>query len=407
MLNFRYFGTLSAVVAIVLVVGPAAWGVCPPPVVPCPAPMLYPGAIGPGCCPGPAMCVPNVCTWGHFQPQWRFWPGDENRADIRFSQGRGPESIKPPQGAKPEPLPKEEYGIVEPEAPTGPGIQIEESAPTVPVEVPPPFEFGPGFGQGLPGLDVMPQGPAPEQAPATGGPAEGIVPEASGEPTSSLDLVPPAPWPRHSSVPPAAPGSLPGTLHPTSPTLTAAMLSESLGEVVAHAIGDGQSEPTAPLPEGVESNRMASSVEHPEPKVGGPAAARAVVYEEPFETAPVGLEGYCPVELVRHEQWVEGDPRWAVEHEGRTYLMSGALASRLFRANPEQYAPVLGGCDPVLAATGKGMVAGRTDVSVIYAGRLYMFSSQVTLAKFREHPERFIVGGIRGHFKTTMGVPGP
>ncbi|NLE37870.1 MAG: hypothetical protein GX621_07585 [Pirellulaceae bacterium] len=120
-----------------------------------------------------------------------------------------------------------------------------------------------------------------------------------------------------------------------------------------------------------------------------PSKALTVEFQKPVDVHPVGLDGYCPVELARHEQWVDGNPQLAVEHEGRTYLLSGPQQQRLFRANPERYAPVLAGRDPVLAATSGDLVPGRTEMCVIYDGRLFMFSSKATLAAFNEDPERF------------------
>ena len=111
---------------------------------------------------------------------------------------------------------------------------------------------------------------------------------------------------------------------------------------------------------------------------------------KPVEVVPVGLDGYCPVELVRHEEWIDGKPQFAVEHEGRTYLMSGPQQQRLFRANPERYSPVLAGRDLVLAVNSGDLVPGRTEMCAIYDGRLFMFSSKATLDAFNESPELFL-----------------
>jgi YHS domain-containing protein len=120
-----------------------------------------------------------------------------------------------------------------------------------------------------------------------------------------------------------------------------------------------------------------------------PSAERPVGYIAPVDPT-VALDGYCPVELVRNEAWVEGNPRLAVQHEGRTYLMSSPAQHREFRAHPERYAPALAGCDPVLALDGKGRVSGRTDACAVYEGRLYMFADQETLARFRQNPKPYV-----------------
>jgi len=108
---------------------------------------------------------------------------------------------------------------------------------------------------------------------------------------------------------------------------------------------------------------------------------------------PVALDGFCPVELVGSENWAPGDPRWSAVHEGRTYLFSSEAHLRRFRTAPQQFAPALSGQDPVLAVDGNRRVPGQTDYCVTYKGRLYMFSSSVTLTRFRKTPSRYTGGG--------------
>ena len=109
----------------------------------------------------------------------------------------------------------------------------------------------------------------------------------------------------------------------------------------------------------------------------------------PRRELPPGLDGFCPVQLVENESWMVGDSRWAVEHRGRVYLMSGANQQQWFLANPDRYAPVLTGNDPVLAVDEGRQEPGRTDHCVMYDGRLYSFSSISTLARFRQNPKRY------------------
>ena len=104
---------------------------------------------------------------------------------------------------------------------------------------------------------------------------------------------------------------------------------------------------------------------------------------------PPDLNGFCAVQLVDNGTWVAGDSRWAVEHRGRVYLMSGANQQQRFLANPGRYAPVLSGNDPVLAVDEGRQEPGRTDHCVVYDGRLYSFSSISTLTRFRQNPQRY------------------
>jgi len=438
--------------------------------------MPYPGEIaawGRCCCPAPCMCIPNVRNWGYYVRHWSPWPGDEAREDIRFPDARGLETLPTPEGTKPEPLPKEEYA--EPEE--GPGIEIQEGPPTGPIETPVPFPLGPGFRGGLPGLDLEPEGPSPQQPSIKGTPPQGTTPEPESTKKPSTDSAPPAPLPDQSGTLPNAPGPLPSVAGPTPPKLAADRAGELLDETdppllqvptgelsvpiaplpsesdtppaperpslvmgktpVRPAVPtvDNQTQkpptsearqttllekgtsparaaknttpktkPPAPAearPRGAASSRSAARSQSKPPVWRSrrgrtqPSAARPVDYKQPAGIAPVGLDGYCPVELVRHEQWVEGNAHLAVEYEGRTYLMSGPLQHRLFQADPERYAPALSGCDPVLVATGAGRHAGRADACVMYQGRLFMFSSQATLVQFRQNPKRFTTGSAR------------
>ena len=109
--------------------------------------------------------------------------------------------------------------------------------------------------------------------------------------------------------------------------------------------------------------------------------------------APTGLNGFCAVQLMENESWVNGDSRWAAEHRGRVYLMSGADQHQLFLANPDRYAPVLTGNDPVLAVDEGRQEQGRTNHCIVYDGHLYSFSSASTLTRFRQNPKRYTAIG--------------
>ena len=104
-------------------------------------------------------------------------------------------------------------------------------------------------------------------------------------------------------------------------------------------------------------------------------------------SAPL-LDGFCPVQLVENEQWIKGAPRFAAEWKGRVYWLSDAAALNKFVANAERYTPVLSGLDPVMLMAGERK-DGLTDYCVVYDGRLYMFSSAATLARFRQSPRQY------------------
>jgi YHS domain-containing protein len=134
------------------------------------------------------------------------------------------------------------------------------------------------------------------------------------------------------------------------------------------------------------------------PAAGQQPAERATQASNVQPTArtgvpPVALDGYCPVELNEGERWLPGDPRWPATYQGLTYLFHGPAQRQRFLANPQRYVPAYSAHDPVLLVEGNRRIAGQTDYCVIYDGQLYMFSSAATLARFKENPDRYTVGG--------------
>lgn len=112
-------------------------------------------------------------------------------------------------------------------------------------------------------------------------------------------------------------------------------------------------------------------------------------------SAPL-LEGFCPVQLVENERWLKGSPRFAAEWKGRVYWLSDAAALKKFVANAERYTPVLSGLDPVMLMQGERK-DGLTDYCVVYDGRLYMFSSAATLARFRQSPRQYAAFAVNAN----------
>lgn len=121
----------------------------------------------------------------------------------------------------------------------------------------------------------------------------------------------------------------------------------------------------------------------------GEQPASHVEEVRPSDSPPVAMDGYCPVELITNERWVPGDPGLTATYQGRTYLFSGRTQRQLFLSDPRSYTPRYSGHDPVLAVDGKRHVLGQTDYCVTYKGRLYLFSSSVTLTRFRDNPQRY------------------
>lgn len=109
----------------------------------------------------------------------------------------------------------------------------------------------------------------------------------------------------------------------------------------------------------------------------------------PPGSPPLGLDGYCSVQLSEQERWVAGDLRWGARHRGRTYLFAGPEEQRRFLADPDRYAPVLSGNDVVVAVEQGQMVPGRREHGAWYQGHVYLFAGEASFEKFSVNPHRY------------------
>lgn len=101
----------------------------------------------------------------------------------------------------------------------------------------------------------------------------------------------------------------------------------------------------------------------------------------------MGMEGYCPVTLIEKGAWVEGNMQYGARHRGRTYLFAGPAEQQAFFSAPDRYAPALSGDDPVLAMDAGQRVQGDRRYGLTYESRTYLFSSPETLNAFTAAPE--------------------
>ncbi|MEM1305088.1 MAG: thioredoxin family protein, partial [Planctomycetota bacterium] len=102
------------------------------------------------------------------------------------------------------------------------------------------------------------------------------------------------------------------------------------------------------------------------PSVGQQAVTPAP--EVPAGAPPLGFEGYCAVTMKKQWQWQKGDPQFGVIHRGKTYLFAGVAEKDAFFKDPDAYAPVLSGVDPVLALEQGRAVPGQRQFALEYEG---------------------------------------
>lgn len=103
----------------------------------------------------------------------------------------------------------------------------------------------------------------------------------------------------------------------------------------------------------------------------------------------IGMDGFSPVALGAERQWVVGKPEFAFEFKGVTYYLASEDEQRAFRNRPEDFAPRLLGCDPVVLFETDRAVPGRTDFAAFYDSDLYLFESDESRRRFKINPPKY------------------
>jgi YHS domain-containing protein/thioredoxin-related protein len=125
----------------------------------------------------------------------------------------------------------------------------------------------------------------------------------------------------------------------------------------------------------------------------------------PLPNPPLGLEGYCPVQLVEKAKWIQGSERWGAVHRGQTYLFAGQEEQQHFLAAPDHYAPVNSGNDVVLALEQGRSVPGACDHGVTFSGRVYLFADQASLERFSKNPRYYADRATEAMHRGTLPAP--
>jgi YHS domain-containing protein len=327
-------------------------------------------------CPSPCpnACVPNVGGFGYYPTKWRQWPG-EQRLEVTNPRALGLEQLPTPEGQENLPTP-----VTSPETPTN-----KPEGNLVP----------PG------GAILPPQEPAPQQ----GLPAEPKTPAESGLPGLPVE---PAP-----GVLPGLPDSTPSKEKPKSPSTKNSHPDIQWGDTEHSSAATPFETRKAPqhstvvlLVDGKDvGDHRADAIVATEPNSSAKARVEAAAFatvesaasaetgSDAKQGAPqVAIGGYCPVDLIRSGRWTPGDLRYTVVHNGEIYRLSGYSQWQEFKANPAAFLPACSGNDPVLSMDEQHLVPGKVMYCATYNGRLYMFSSPASQAKFNQNPQRYEVG---------------
>jgi len=198
-----------------------------------------------------------------------------------------------------------------------------------------------------------------EQAPAAPNPGYQAPPVASMAAADQVPMNQPLPATAAQAPPSAAQWQQPGAPAPNN---------TAMAPWAAAGAPQQSAPPMAPMQQQAPQGQFAG-----QPAMGLPPGSPTL-----------GLDGYCPVQLIDNWSWVVGDRQWGAIHEGRTYLFAGPKERQMFLENPHKYAPVEAGDDAVVLREQGLRVPGRRECGGVYDGRLYLFSSEESYAKFEQ-----------------------
>jgi YHS domain-containing protein len=120
--------------------------------------------------------------------------------------------------------------------------------------------------------------------------------------------------------------------------------------------------------------------------------------DEPTQTTnqtAIGLQGKCPVTLIREGRWLAGDKRWGCVHRDQTYLFASQENLSVFLTDPDAYSPLLAGFDPVVFDRSGKLVPGLEEHGVFMGKapnlRVVLFSDKNNRREFELNPRKYIL----------------
>ena len=162
--------------------------------------------------------------------------------------------------------------------------------------------------------------------------------------------------------------SAPPTAPPTAPPLA--------------AVAQSQPSTTTPATRPLENRQMVAASQAP----------------------PIALDGFCVVTLIETKAWKKADAKFGAIHRGRTYLFTSEAAQKKFLGNPDGFAPVLSGCDPVRFAKTGELVDGKRAYGLITPdNRIFLFADEAALQTFEKSPGEFAAAAQQAMLRGMTG----
>ncbi|MFK7821873.1 MAG: hypothetical protein AB8G99_24455 [Planctomycetaceae bacterium] len=108
-----------------------------------------------------------------------------------------------------------------------------------------------------------------------------------------------------------------------------------------------------------------------------------------MQKTKLGLEGYCPVCVIKMKKWMKGTKEHQATYDGVTYYFPGEGPKKEFLKSPEAYVPAMNGDCIACYAMAKKRVPGNIRHSALHQGRLYLFPSDKEKQVFTKNPAKF------------------
>ncbi len=113
-----------------------------------------------------------------------------------------------------------------------------------------------------------------------------------------------------------------------------------------------------------------------------------------FAPPAMGLDGFCPVSLLRDGKWVPGDAQIGCMHRGQAYLFASEDIRNVFIADPDRYSPLLAGHDPVTFQRTGRLVGGHRKFGVFMGDgssqQVVLFENETTQAEFKANSDKYL-----------------
>ncbi len=169
----------------------------------------------------------------------------------------------------------------------------------------------------------------------------------------------------------------------------------------ANLVVEANPKPTASL---AAASPKATSPQSTSPQSGTPAkmvSSKTVakpVSPEPASLKPeLAMQGFCPVTVIKKDQWVEGNPKLGVIHLGKLYLFADAAAMETFLADPAPFTPVLNEIDVVRYFEERRIVKGKREWGLKDPthNRMFFFADEAAMNHFWNEYERYTGPAIK------------